>query len=187
MNNTGNVATSVTVQSKMHVKPSSPEHYEERRTVQAMCLELAIYSRLMPYIVAVNSGVLEKLAGKHLPTRLHWIRKNYFIQSPEHLLDKLGIDILVEINGVRMAIDVTTARHNVLQTKATKMHGVKKFLEELGGFTPVILRCLNDSLPANLEMLLLDNVRTNSFMVNQINTVKIQAKNYVFKAKSSLQ
>lgn len=163
------------------------DQYEEKRTARAVSLEFALFARLKRYVVPVSDGLVERLALRHLKQRYIGIKKYFMIQNGSQLLDKLGVDLLVEINGVRMALDVTTGKHGLIQEKAVKLNSLRPFLEELGGFTPVILRCLNDRLPADLEMQLLDNIANGDFKVNQVNTLKIRADNHVFCAKERMQ
>lgn len=163
------------------------DFYIEKRNPRAISLEFSLFARLKKYVCPVFDGMVEKLALKHVKQRYIGIKKYYRIQNGQQLLDKLGIDMLVEINGVRVAIDVTTAKHHILQEKAEKLKSLKPFLEELGGFTPLLIRCLNDKLPMDLEMQILENIESGDFKVNGINTLKIRADNHVFCAKESVQ
>jgi len=73
----------------------------------------------------------------------------YLKERPELLLDKLGIDFLIEYGGKRYAIDVTTSKRDGVISKLKKMSGRLNFFDALGAI-PVLIRSPNGLIPDDI-------------------------------------
>lgn len=102
--------------------------------------------------VYVDRDTVYKALKEHLPRVFEKIASLTDIESlsADKLLDFAGVDFLVSIRGVRMAIDVTTANHNGVIGKARKLAKRGDFLMAIGGFRPVVL-VISDGNSVNRE------------------------------------
>lgn len=117
--------------------------------VKSIALEEAAHEMLGQYAIDISFDEVRKLALLHMPVQLAALEHEYTISSSKTLLDKLGIDMLVDINGSRWAIDVTVGNKCVVRTKLRRLAFIKPFLDDLG-CEAVVIRSKRGMLPSNI-------------------------------------
>ena len=112
-------------------------------------LEQCAYSIFRDYLVSEDFEHIKELAWKHHPDKMEKISTEYKVETVEVLLDKLGIDFIVNYNGMRYAIDVTVGAKNLVRSKLMKLAAMKDFFDELD-CVPVIVRSKRGVLPTDV-------------------------------------
>ena len=82
-----------------------------------------------------------KIGDEVIPDKMEQIRtKNGTIpEQVSRLFDLIGIDLLIEVNGTRFGIDLTTAVSKHISTKVNKIKTIEPFFEAIDA-TPLVLR-----------------------------------------------
>jgi hypothetical protein len=124
-------------------------------TEKAHRLEWEALIRFKHIEVDITSDKIIELAREFMPDALEKIKHSIELlkERPELLLDKLGIDFLIEHEGQRYAIDVTTAKRDSIISKIDKMSSRLDFFKSLDSI-PVIIRSPNGQLPDNILSLI---------------------------------
>ena len=106
-------------------------------------------------LVDITTDEIIKLASEHIPTVLKKMEPSLksLDGRPSLLLDKLGIDFLIEHEGKRYAIDVTTAKRDSIRSKIDKMAERLDFFKALNS-TPVIVRSPKGLIPDDIMNLI---------------------------------
>lgn len=103
-------------------------------------LEMAAATRFKDVIVNDDGVDYIAAAKKTIPEVLEKVLDRIGEKALRiRTLDKLGVDLLVEINGIRFAIDVTTGTRGNVKSKKSKMEERQAFFKEIGA-VPTILR-----------------------------------------------
>jgi len=117
---------------------------------KAAALEISGYGIFQNYLVPLEKEDIERVAKDFLPQL--WVEINKRLPddaSATMYLDRLGIDYLVEYDGMRYAIDLTTARRTNAVRKRAKMEERLGFFAALKAL-PVMIRSPRGILPTNI-------------------------------------
>lgn len=124
-----------------------------RVIARSIALEESAHNMLGKYAVDETYDNVRQAAAKHMPELLLTLEGEYIITSAKTLLDKLGIDIVIDTGTARYAIDVTVGNKCIVRTKVRKLAKMRGFLDELG-YTAVVIRSLKGKLPYNILSLI---------------------------------
>lgn len=124
-----------------------------RVIARSIALEESAHNILGKYVVNETYEDIRNAAVKHMPELLLTLEGEYIITSAKTLLDKLGIDMVIDTGTARYAIDVTVGNKCIVRTKVRKLAKMHGFLNELG-YTGVVIRSLKGKLPYNILSLI---------------------------------
>ena len=136
----------------------------EQKWLNRFCsYEYNFMHSLSPYIVDIDDEEIEKIANDTIPNKLKRIRKLEKTTvgntlSDSFLLDALGVDFFISVEGQRYAIDVTKANRKLVQAKREKMIAEAAFFRGLKA-VPTVVRIGTFAPPDNL----VDYLRQASF------------------------
>ncbi|MEY8198762.1 MAG: hypothetical protein RPS47_05935 [Colwellia sp.] len=133
-------------------------HGNQKAPIRAHRLEWEAFIAFQDDIVRIEQVDAIALAREYAPEKFAKLEPDldtFDANYPDLFLDKMGIDFLVEHEGQRYAIDLTTGNRCTVKSKLKNMREILPFIEQLNAI-PVVLRSLKGFMPKDVFKLIED-------------------------------
>ncbi len=134
------------------------EKRPSKAPIRAHRMEWEAFIAFQDDIVRIELDELIALSKEFAPekyAKLEPVLDTFDSHYPDLYLDKMGVDFLVEHEGKRYAIDLTTGNRCTVKSKLKNMREILPFIEQLNAI-PVVLRSLKGFMPMDVFKLIED-------------------------------
>jgi len=133
-------------------------HGNQKAPIRAHRLEWEAFIAFQDNIVRIELDELIALSREYAPEKYDKLKdqlQTFDPHYPDLYLDKIGVDFLIDHEGQRYAIDVTTGKRCSVVAKIKKMSEIMPFFEQLNAI-PVVLRSPKGFMPKDVFKLIED-------------------------------